>query len=91
VPHLDQLGADDPALSPELAPPPAAPVYLLHGYDDNIIPAAESLLLADDLRAKGADVQVLISGLITHAQVSASATASDAWRLIRFWKEILRH
>jgi dienelactone hydrolase len=90
VPHLDQLGADDPALSPELAPPPAAPVYLLHGYDDNIIPAAESLLLADDLRAKGADVQVLISGLITHAQVSASATASDAWKLIRFWKEILR-
>jgi dienelactone hydrolase len=90
VPFLDQTGADDPALSPELAPPPSAPVYLLHGLDDNIIPAAESVLLADSLRARGGDVRVLLTGLITHAQVSASATASDAWALIRFWADVLR-
>lgn len=90
VPFLDQLGADNPALSPELAPPPSAPVYLLHGHDDNIIPAAESALLADALEARGAEVDVLVSGLITHAQVSASATASDAWKLIRFWTGILQ-
>jgi dienelactone hydrolase len=90
LPFLDQLGADDPALSPELAPPPSAPVYLLHGRDDNVIPAAESVLLADALEGKGADVEVLLSGLITHAQVSASATPSDAWQLIRFWAGILR-
>ena len=89
VPFLNQLGADDPSLSPELAPPPSAPVYLLHGRDDNIIPAAESVLLADALEARGAEVKVLLSGLITHAQVSASATASDAWKLIRFWTDIL--
>ena len=90
VPFLNQLGADDPSLSPELAPPPSAPVYLLHGHDDNIIPAAESILLADALKARGADVKVLLSGLITHAQVSASATASDAWKLIQFWTDILQ-
>jgi dienelactone hydrolase len=88
-PHLDQLGADNPALSPELAPPPAAPVYLLHGNDDNIIPAAESVLLSNYLRSKNADVHVLLSGLITHASVSSSATAGDAWKLIRFWKGVL--
>jgi hypothetical protein len=32
---------------------------------------------------------VLISGLITHAQVSESPTAADAWKLIRFWADIL--
>jgi dienelactone hydrolase len=90
VPFLDQLGADDPSLSPELAPPPTAPVYLLHGHDDNIIPAAESVLLADALETRGGEVKVLLSGLITHAQVSASATASDAWKLIRFWTDILQ-
>ena len=90
VPFLNQLGADDPSLSPELAPPPSAPVYLLHGHDDNIIPAAESVLLANALEARGVEVEVLLSGLITHAQVSASATASDAWKLIRFWTEILQ-
>lgn len=90
VPFLDQLGVDNPSLSPELAPPPAAPVYLLHGHDDNIIPAAESVLLANTLDARGARVEMLLSGLITHAQVSASATASDAWQLIRFWSGILQ-
>jgi dienelactone hydrolase len=89
LPFLNQLGADDPALSPELAPPPAAPVYLLHGHDDNIIPAAESVLLAGALEGRGAEVEVLLSGLITHAQVSASASASDAWKLTRFWTGIL--
>jgi dienelactone hydrolase len=90
LPHLNQLGADDPALSPELAPPPAAPVYLLHGRDDNIIPATESVLLGNHLRERGADVTVLLSGLISHAQANADATAMDAWQLIRFWKNILQ-
>ena len=89
VPFLDQSGADDPSLSPEIAATPSAPVYLLHGYDDNIIPAAESLLLAAALEARGVDVEVLLSGLITHAQVSASATASDVWKLVRFWTRVL--
>jgi dienelactone hydrolase len=88
--HLEQQGADDPALSPELAPPPAAPVFLLHGIDDNIIPAAESVLLGNRLRAGGVDTRVLLSGLLTHASVNPAASARDAWKLVSFWADVLR-
>ena len=88
--HLVQAGDDDPALSPELAPPPAAPVFLLHGLDDNIIPAAESVLLGDRLRAEGVDTRVLLSGLLTHASVNPAASARDAWKLVSFWADVLR-
>jgi dienelactone hydrolase len=91
VPFLDQLGASDPALSPQRAPdPPAAAIYLLHGDDDTVIPAAESALLNDYLRSKGANVHLLLSNLITHAEVNRAATASDAWKLISFWASLLR-
>src|SRR4029077_768341 len=50
LPHLAQLGGD-PALSPDRSTPPSAPVYLLHGTDDNVVPAIESTLLARDLEA----------------------------------------
>ena len=90
VPHLNQLGADSPALSPELAPPPKAAIFLLHGHDDNIIPAAESVLLADHLRSRGVHPHVLLSGLITHASVNPGATAMDAWKLIRFWTAVIQ-
>jgi len=91
VPFLDQLGANDPALSPQRAEePPAAAVYLLHGDDDTVIPAAESALLNDHLRAKGVNVHLLLSNLITHAEVNKSATAADTWKLISFWASLLR-
>ena len=90
VPHLNQLGADDPALSPERAAPPTAPIYLLHGDDDTVIPAAESVVLANYLRAHGAHVRVLLSGLITHAEVDRAATALDAWKLVAFWADVLQ-
>ena len=91
VPFLDQLGASDPALSPQRATdPPAAVVYLLHGDDDTVIPAAESALLNEHLRSKGVDVHLLLSNLITHAEVNKSATATDTWKLISFWASLLR-
>src|SRR4030095_1790548 len=59
APHL-ALEAD-PAASPQEAPlPPAAPVFLLHGAEDTVIPAAESVILADYLRAKGVEVHLLL-------------------------------
>ena len=91
MPFLNQAGVEDPALSPQRAPiPPAAPVYLLHGDADTVIPASETILLADHLRQQGANVRVLLSGLITHAEVDESAAAADVWHLVRFWAEILR-
>jgi hypothetical protein len=89
VEYLNQAGVDDPALSPELAPPPKAATFLLHGHDDNIIPAAESVLLGNYLQSKGVHTRVLLSGLITHASVNTNATAMDAWKLISFWADVL--
>lgn len=90
LPHIE-VGID-PSASPERAPaPPAAPVFLLHGDDDTVIPAAESVILGNYLRQKRADVHVLLSGLITHAEVDRTAAASDAWKLLSFWAEVLRY
>ena len=81
----------DPAASPERAPaPPAAPVFLLHGSDDIVIPAAESVVLANHLRQQGVDVRLLLSQIITHAELDRAAAISDSSRLIAFWAEVLQ-
>jgi hypothetical protein len=91
APHLDKLAAESPAASPERAPSlPSAPVYLLHGDGDTVIPAAESAILGQFLRERGVDAHVLLSGLITHAEVDRSAAASETWKLVRFWASVLR-
>ena len=89
VPFLNQLGVDDPALSPQRAMPPAAPVFLLHGDEDTVIPPAESVLLGETLRTKGADVHVLLSHLITHAELDRTGDFAEAWRLVAFWADLL--
>jgi dienelactone hydrolase len=88
LPHVTELG-DDRMLSPSREAAPRAPVYLLHGTDDNVIPAIESSLLADTLRARGVKVHQLATSLITHAEVDRSATAAAMWRLISFWADLL--
>jgi len=89
--HLNQLGADDPALSADLATQtPAAPIYLMHGDDDNVIPAAESAMLYRYLQSKGADVRLLLTRVVTHAEVNKAAAASEGLKLIAFWAAILR-
>jgi hypothetical protein len=90
VPHLG-LEAD-PAASPERAPvPPAAPVFLLHGDEDVVIPAAESVVLADYLRRRGVEVHLLLSRIITHAELDRGAALSESWKLVSFWADVLRH
>lgn len=84
LPHIGAL-AGDPALSPSRSPPPAATVYLLHGADDNVIPAVESFLLAEDLRRRGALVEQLATPLITHAEVDRTPSVMEVWKLVRFW------
>lgn len=77
-----------PTLSPERATPPIAPIFLLHGVDDNVIPSVETVLLAEHLKGK-ARVQGLLSGLITHAEVNRTATSTEVWRLASFWRAIM--
>ncbi len=78
------------ALSAERATPPRAPVFLLHGVDDNVIPSVETVLLAEHLEGK-AQVTGLLSGLITHAEVNRTPGATEVWRLARFWRGIMKH
>ena len=77
-----------PALSAERAPAPLAPVLLLHGVDDNVIPSMETVLLAEHLRGT-VQVTGLLSGLITHAEVNRAPSPTEVWRLMRFWREIM--
>ena len=92
LPVVEQLGAstDVRALSPELVDPPHAPVFLLHGSEDSVIPPLETLFLAAHLRDR-VPVRGLLSGLITHAEVDRSAAASDVWALTRFWRALMRY
>jgi acetyl esterase/lipase len=89
VPYLAALGADSPTLSADRAPPPTAPVFLLHGSGDTVIPAAESVLLADYLRKRGTDVHLLLSDLITHAEIDRAAAATETMKLVSFWADVL--
>jgi dienelactone hydrolase len=88
LPHVADLGGDA-ALSPARSPFPHSPVYLLHGTDDNVVPAIESTLLARDLSAAGVSVHVLLTPLITHAEVDRTSTVTSIWRLIHFWSKML--
>jgi dienelactone hydrolase len=88
LPHLGAM-ADDPALSPALAPAPSADVFLLHGADDNVIPAAESIMLARALEQRNVRVHLLATPLITHAEVEHVSQVGDIWRLIAFWTDLL--
>lgn len=88
APHL-ALEADPAASPQQAASPPAAPVFLLHGAEDTVIPAAESVILADYLRQRGVEVHLLLSRLITHAEVNKTAAASETWKLVTFWARVL--
>lgn len=89
VPHLGSQA--DAAASPELAPSlPAAPIFLLHGDEDTVIPTAESVVLSNYLREKDVDVRVLISHIITHAELDRTAAAAESWKLVSFWADVLR-
>jgi dienelactone hydrolase len=79
--------ADAPALSPSRSPSPVAPVFLLHGRSDTVIPAAESQYLAD--RLEGVPVRLLLTDLISHAEANRPAHFADVARLVAFWSDLL--
>ena len=55
-----------------------------------MIPAAESAIFSEDLRRKGADVHVLLSELITHAEVNRAATYIDVLKLVNLWAQVFK-
>jgi fermentation-respiration switch protein FrsA (DUF1100 family) len=87
LPYVGAYG-NDPALSVSRSPKPEAPVFLLHGADDNVIPSIESEYLAGDLRGH-APVRLLLSRLVSHAEADQPATATEIAKLASFWGDLL--
>ena len=87
LPYIGLYGST-PGLSVSKSPKPSAPVFLLHGTEDNVIPAIESEYLADDLRGH-APVRLLLSGLISHAEADRPVHMNDVMQLASFWGDLL--
>ncbi len=87
LPYVGLYGGA-PALSVSKSPKPSAPVFLLHGTEDNVIPPIESEYLAGDLRGH-APVRLLLSGLISHAEADRPPHAGDVAALASFWGDLL--
>jgi dienelactone hydrolase len=85
--HIGDYG-NEPALSPDRSPPPAAGVFLLHGRSDSVIPAVESQYLADDLRGDTC-VRLLITDLLSHADLDQPKRIGQIFKLIDFWRDVL--
>jgi hypothetical protein len=82
LPYISLYGGDA-ALSVSKSPKPSAPVFLLHGSGDNVIPPIESEYLADDLRGH-APVRLLISGDLARGGDQPGGVG-DAMDLASFW------
>ena len=80
-----------PALSPEgHLRTLTTPVFLLHGGADNLIPSAETLWMASELRPKELKA-MLVSPALTHVDVDGQQPGMmDRWRLIHFFALVLQ-
>jgi dienelactone hydrolase len=88
---FDERVGGNPALSPARSPATSLPVFLLHGSDDNVIPASESLELQRYLTDAGAGrVEMLLSPLLSHAEARPAPRVQDLWRLVSFWTRMWR-
>lgn len=65
-----------------------APIFLLHGAGDSVIPASETLWLASDAPA-GSVRSVLVSPAVVHVELEGEPTLSDQWKLVDFMAQIL--
>jgi dienelactone hydrolase len=87
LPHIEGYGAD-PSLSPSASPKPSAPVFLLHGARDNVIPASESRRMAASLGGH-APVRLLVTELISHAEAETSFRPGEVVELAAFAADLL--
>jgi dienelactone hydrolase len=88
LPLIEQA-SQSAALSPDRSPAPACPVYILHGAGDNVIPAAESLWLGRYLEPK-TPTRMLLSHVITHAELNSRQDKREIWELVDFFASLLR-
>ncbi len=64
------------------------PVYLLHGAGDSVIPASETLWLAQDIPHDDV-LAVLISQALVHVDMDKKVPFSDQWALVDFMAKVL--
>lgn len=85
APFAEQI-TGDASLSPARSPLTRAPVFLLHGVNDNVIPSDESIDLERRLRESGnTNVRLLLTPLLRHADARTEAGAAEVWQLVGFW------
>jgi len=65
-----------------------APIFLLHGAGDTVIPASETLWLAHDA-PPGSVRNALISPAVVHVELEGEPTKKDQWQLVDFMAQIL--
>jgi pimeloyl-ACP methyl ester carboxylesterase len=65
-----------------------APVLLLHGAGDDVIPSAETEWLAEQIPAKYRE-QVLISPAISHVEIGEEPEVVDQFRVVHFLAEMI--
>ena len=81
--------SQSPALSPDRSPAPVCPVYILHGTEDNVVPAVESLWLGHYLEGR-TRTRTLLSRVITHAELNSQQDPREIWQLVDFFASLLR-
>ena len=52
-----------------------APVFLLHGEDDRVVPSSESRVLAEHLRRAGVNVDLVLTPLLSHGDTAIGPRA----------------
>jgi pimeloyl-ACP methyl ester carboxylesterase len=88
APLIPEL-ARDPALSPERSPATRAPVFLVQGLEDNVIPPSETPQLASYLARQGNhQVRWLLTPALTHVGLDPDVGPLDWWRAVRFWQAL---
>src|SRR5262249_42209393 len=88
LPYIGLYGGD-PALSVSKSPKTTAPVFLLPGPEDNVIPPIESEYLAGDLRGH-APVRLLLSDLLSHVDANRPVRIGAIMELAGFWGDLLQ-
>lgn len=91
---LAEVVGGNPALSPERSPATLAPVFLVHGSVDTVIPQTETTLMAAFYDGapgrRGMKAEWLLTPAVSHADASETVTLTDVWQLLGFWKKIFR-
>ncbi len=65
-----------------------APVFLLHGAGDTVIPSTETLWLAEDV-PKALVRDVLVSPAVVHVELEGEPSVREKWALVHFMADVL--